>query len=71
MLFRSPTGELVHIHRADYVTDEEYYRCIMKTIDPVATSDAAASHIATHFPSLRAIAKIVPLEEDTECHDKA
>jgi hypothetical protein len=71
MLFRSPTGELVHIHRAGYVTDAEYYRDIMKTIDPVAAGDTASSHTAMQFPSLRAIAKVVPLEEDTECHDKA
>jgi hypothetical protein len=43
----------------------------MKTIDPVAAGDAASSHVATQFSSLRAIAKVVPLEEDTECHDKA
>jgi hypothetical protein len=71
MLFRSTTGELILIQRADYVTDEEYYRCIMKTIDPVATDAATSSYTATQFPSLRAIAKVVPLEEDTECHDKA
>lgn len=68
MMFRSTTGELVHIHRADYVTDAEYYRYIMKTVDPVA---AAPSHAVTHFSSLRSIAKVVPLEEDAECHDKA
>ena len=71
MLFRSPTGELVLIHRADYVTDAEYYRDIMKTIGPVATGDTVSSHTVMQFSSLRAIAKIVPLEEDTECHDKA
>lgn len=71
MLFRTPTGKLVDIQRTDYVTDEEYYRFIMKTFDPVATGDATASHIATHFPSLRAIAKVVPLEDDIERHDKA
>jgi len=68
MLFRTTTGELVLIQRTDYVTDAEYYHCIMKTIDPAA---AAPSHAVTQFPSLRAIAKVVPLEEDTECHDKA
>jgi hypothetical protein len=71
MLFRTTTGELITIQRTDYVTDEEYYRCIMKTIDPVAAGDPVSSHTPTHFPSLRAIAKVVPLEEGTECHDKA
>jgi hypothetical protein len=70
MLFRTTDGKLVHIQRAEYVTDAEYYKDIMKTVDPVATADVAASHIVTHFPSLRAIAKVVPLEEDTECHHK-
>jgi hypothetical protein len=68
MLFRSTTGELVHIHRTDYVTDEEYYRYIMKTIGPVAT---ASSHAATQFSSLRSIAKVVPLEDPAECRDNA
>lgn len=67
MLFRSITGALVLIQRADYVTDAEYYRYIMKTIDP---GTAAPSHEVTQFSSLRSIAKVVPLEEDTECHDK-
>lgn len=68
MLFRSTTGELVHIHRTDYVTDEEYYRYIMKTIGPVA---AAPSHAVTQFSSLRSIAKVVPLEDPAECRDNA
>jgi len=62
MLFRTTTGELNTIQRKDYATDIEYYKCIMMTIDPNATSEPSA----TQFSSLRAIAKVVTLEQNTD-----
>jgi len=66
MLFRTTTGDLIAIQRANYVTDAEYYRHIMKTIDPVTTLDAMASHTAAQFSSLRSIAKVVPVKHDID-----
>jgi len=67
MLYRrATTGELVSIHRADYVTDAEYHRHIM---DVVTSSDKVNINIQdsvksspSAFSSLRAIANIVPLK---------
>lgn len=71
MLYRrATTGEIVSIHRADYVTDAEYHRHIMELVTPadkvnininINIHDSVKSSPST-FSSLRAIANIVPLK---------
>lgn len=68
MLFRNASGNLVSIHRTDYVTDTEYHRCIMGVIAPPGdsrrnTANPSSAPTASHFSSLRAIAKVVPLDD--------
>lgn len=69
MLFRTTNGDLITILRTNYVTDAEYYKHIMKTIDSVNTCEDKAAHTVAHFSSLRAIAKVVPLEPQVQHSD--
>ena len=69
MLFRTTNGDLITIRRTNYVSDAEYYRYIMKTIDPDNTGQDKAAHTVAHFSSLRAIAKVVPLEPQVQHSD--
>ena len=66
MLFRTTTGDLITIQRTKYATDAEYYRHIMKTIDPVTTRDAERTHTDAQFSSLRSIAKVVQIKRDID-----
>jgi len=69
MIFRSTDGCLVNIIRTEYVSDNEYYKHIMKLVASTESNENITSN-AEQYSSLREISKVVSLEKYNNCHNK-